>query len=98
MPAIRPEAETYPVPETLSSPPFGLNVKTHGPAGVIALMLGSLLLIEAFQVFTVACLVKVAETTCALPRESYTLTGTAKVLPGEAEASRLRFMLKAVVA
>src|SRR6185369_7985350 len=98
MPEIRPVAASYPAPETLSKPPLGLKVNTHGPDGVTAVMVGSLLLIEASHVFAVACLVKVAEMTCALPSESYTLTGTANLLPTAAEASRFRLMLNPAVA
>jgi hypothetical protein len=57
----------YPVPETVSKPPLELNVKTQGPEGEMALTVGSLELMEAFQVLGVVSFVKVAEMTCALP-------------------------------
>src|SRR5260370_34647027 len=97
IPSIKPFAVLYPVPLTVSSPPLGLNLNDHGPAGLIPVTAGSADEIEASHVLT-SDLVNVAETTCALPSESYILIGTEKVLPTEAEASRLRLALKAVVA
>src|SRR5882724_3539058 len=97
IPSIKPFAVLYPVPVTVSNPPLGLNLNDHGPAGSILVTAGSVDEIEASHVLT-PDLVNVAEITCALPSESYVLTGTEKVLPTVAEASRLRLALNAVVA
>src|SRR5262249_54404037 len=82
---------------TVVRAPLLSNLNGNGPLFERG-RLGALEVTVASHWLGVASLVKVAVMTWELPNESYMLTGTAKVAPVAAEASRLRLALNEVVA